>query len=186
MPENKLEFSRNLYERTIDWYKNADSKAQIILTLNGALISFLAASIFKNPDELFKIIRKFNGFTWFCLFAMGVCIAGSVTFAIKCLWSRISTSVEGDAESKDRSIIDEMAFFGTIRRLKLDDFRNQLPQMNENAEIKALGTQIYLLSRNVNEKHLAVNLSFVLIGGALIFFLLGGISYLLSVMYQFT
>ena len=183
MPENKLEFTRNLYERTIDWYKNADSKAQIILTLNGALISFLAASIFKNPDELLKIIRKFNGFTWFCLFAMCVCIAGSVAFAIKCLWSRISTSARrADAENTDQSILDEMAFFGTIRRLDPDDFRKQLPEMNESAEIKALGTQIYLLSRNVYEKHLAVNLSFVLIGGGLIFFLLGGIGYLLGVM----
>lgn len=38
MPDSELsdslEYSRRLYERVIDWYKNADSKAQIILRLS--------------------------------------------------------------------------------------------------------------------------------------------------------
>ena len=183
MPENNLEFSRSLYERTIDWYKNADSKAQIILTLNGVFISFLAASIFKSPDDLLKITNKFSSFTWFCLLAMGVCVCFSIVCAVRCLWSRIEsvTDHRGDAENADESLLDKIAFFGTIRHLSLKEFQNQLPKMNEDFEIKALGTQIYLLSKNVYEKHSAVNLGFVLVSGALIFFLLSGVSYLLNV-----
>src|SRR5215216_1568412 len=96
MPENTLDYSRRLYERIIDWYKNADSKAQIILTLNGAFVAFLTSSIFKNPDELLKLTNKFSAFTWFFLSLMCVCLVGSIVCALMCLWSRIAFSVERD------------------------------------------------------------------------------------------
>jgi len=47
-----LDYSRFLYEDVKDWYKNADMKAQILLTLMGAFVTFLASSIFVKADDL--------------------------------------------------------------------------------------------------------------------------------------
>lgn len=187
MPENSLDYSRRLYERVIDWYKNADSKAQIILTLNGAFVAFLTSSIFKNPDELLKLTNKFSGFTWLFLSLMCVCLVGSIVSALMCLWSRIAFSAE-----RDEMILSEIdnlketgeyspnlvLFFKTIAMLDAGKFQTQLTKIDTEFEIKALASQIYLLSKRVYAKHLLVNYGFAMVGGALIFFLLGGISYL--------
>lgn len=187
MPENTLDYSRRLYERVIDWYKNADSKAQIILTLNGAFVAFLTSSIFKNPDELLKLINKFSTFTWLFLSLMCVCLVGSIVCALMCLWSRIAFAAE-----RDEMILSEidklketgeyspnlMLFFKTIGMLDPEKFQTQLTKIDTEFEIKALASQIYLLSKRVYAKHLLVNYGFASVGGALIFFLLGGISYL--------
>lgn len=92
-----LEFARRLFERIIDWYKTADSKAQIILTLDGAFLTFLTTSVFKNPDELSKIIQRFNSATWVFLALMSVCLIGSIISALMCLWSRVWLSSKRDA-----------------------------------------------------------------------------------------
>jgi len=190
MAKNTLEYSQNLYKRVIDWYKNADSKAQIILTLNGVFIAFLTSSIFKSPDEVSRIIFKFGGLTWLCLALMAVCLAGSVISALLCLWSRIEFSA-----GRDEMIIKEiekleetgeysptlMLFFKTIQMLDAEKFQTQLTKIDEEFEIKALGSQIYLLSKRVYAKHIMVNYGFALFGGALIFFLFGGIGYLLNI-----
>jgi hypothetical protein len=187
MPENTLDYSRRLYERVIDWYKNADSKAQIILTLNGAFVAFLTSSIFKNPDELLKLINKFSAFTWLFLSLMCLCLVGSIVCALMCLWSRIAFSAGRDEmilrELDDLKEDDEysphlMLFFKTIAMLDPEKFQRQLSKVDPGFEIEALASQIYLLSKRVYAKHLLINYGFASVGGALIFFLLGGISYL--------
>lgn len=182
MSENTLDFSRRLYERTIDWYKNADSKAQIILTLNGALIAFLTSNIFKNPDDIFKLINKFGGLTWLFLLLMCVCLVGSILSAFLCLRSRLGSSAEIERLKNSAEYSpNEMLFFGTITHLDRDKFQAQLKDIGEDSEIEGLAAQIYLLSKNVSAKHIWVNRGFAFVGGALIFFLLGGISYLTDV-----
>lgn len=190
MAENALDFARSLYERTLEWYKNADSKAQIILTLNGAFVAFLTSNIFKGPDEIYKIINKFGALTWILLALMTLCLVGSIISALACLWSRVAFSTERDriilSEIKDLKEKGEysphlMMFFKTIALLDAEKFQNQLAKIDEDFEIKAIASQCYLLSKRVSEKHLWANRGFVLVGGALIFFLLGGVSYLFNV-----
>jgi hypothetical protein len=47
-----LDFTRRLLTETLDWYRNADLKSQILLTLDGAFLAFLTASAFKDPKDL--------------------------------------------------------------------------------------------------------------------------------------
>lgn len=182
-----LAYSRLVFERVIDWYKNADSKAQIILTIDGVFITFLTTSIFKNPDELSKITQRFTAYTWIFLILMCVCLIGSVISALMCLWSRILLSSKrdrvlmrekqriGEAEKYSPSV---MLFFKTISWLDHDKFQVELAGVNKEFEIKALASQSYLLSKRVYVKHLLINSGFVLSGASLIFFLASGISYL--------
>jgi hypothetical protein len=184
-----LDYARRLFERIIDWYKTADSKAQIILTLDGVFLTFLTTSVFKNPDELSRIIQRFNFFTWLFLALMCVCLIVSIISALMCLWSRVWLFSKRDAVlvNEKKRLKDAkkyspnvMLFFKTISWLDHDKFQSQLADVNEEFEIKALASQSYLLSKRVNAKHLLVNLGFVLSGASLIFFLAGGISYLAS------
>lgn len=71
-----------------------------------------------------------------------------------------------------------MLFFKTITWLDHDQFQAQFAEIDMEFEIKALASQSYLLSKRVSAKHVLVNSGFVLAGASLIFFLLGGISYL--------
>lgn len=182
-----LAYSRLVFERVIDWYKNADSKAQIILTVDGVFLTFLTTSIFKNPDELSKITQRFTAYTWIFLMLMCVCLIGSIISALMCLWSRILLSSKrdrvlmrekkrlGEAERYPPSV---MLFFKTISWLDHDKFQVELASVNKEFEIKALASQSYLLSKRVYVKHLLINSGFVLSGASLIFFLASGISYL--------
>jgi hypothetical protein len=38
-----LEYSRSLYDECVDWYRNADTKAHILLTLLGVSIGFFTS-----------------------------------------------------------------------------------------------------------------------------------------------
>ena len=49
---NNLEYTRRVYESVLGWYKSADSKAQVILAIDGAFVAFLTGTIFVKPDDL--------------------------------------------------------------------------------------------------------------------------------------
>jgi hypothetical protein len=70
-----------------------------------------------------------------------------------------------------------MLFFQSISWLDHDKFQEQLRTVDQEFEVKALGSQIYHLSKRVNAKHKAVNYGFVFAGASLVFFLVVGISY---------
>ena len=74
-----------------------------------------------------------------------------------------------------------MLFFKTINWLDHDCFQEQLGTIDREFQIKALASQIYLLSKRVYIKHLLINCGFVLAGASFILFLAGGISYLARV-----
>jgi Family of unknown function (DUF5706) len=186
-----LAYSNLVLANTIDWYKNADSKAQIILTLDGAVVAFLTSSLFKKAEDLSSITVHFTTLTWTLLGAMCVCLAGSIISALMCLWSRVSLGIKRDSVlGKERQHIREgkrpyspnvMFFFKTICWLEHDRFQAQLEKVDEEFHIRAVGSQAYLLSERVYRKHVLVNAGFVLAGSSLILFLAGGISYLIQV-----
>lgn len=186
-----LAYSNLLFANVVDWYKNADSKAQIILTLDGALVAFLTSSIFKKPAELSDIIRNLTPLTWLLLVAMCACLAASIIAALMCLWSRVFLGIKRDSVlGQEMKRIREgarvyspnvMLFFKTICWLDHDRFQKQLETTDAAFQIRALGSQAYLLSKRVYRKHVLVNAGFVLAGASLILFLASGITYLVHI-----
>ena len=73
-PSPSLDYSRFLYEDVKEWYKNADMKAQILLTLMGAFVTFLTSSIFVKADDLAAITKCITPLIWGILAAMLVTI----------------------------------------------------------------------------------------------------------------
>ncbi len=157
---DSLDYARLLLERVLDWYKSADLKAQIILTLDGAFLTFLTTSAFKNPAELSTITQRFNFSTWLFLALMVTCLVGSIICALMCLWSRVLLFSKRDSVlMKEKERVKEaqryspnvMLFFKTISWLDHDKFQTELAYVDKEFELKALASQVFLLSKRVDE-----------------------------------
>ena len=181
-----VQYARQLLMLVINWYNNADSKAQIILTLDGVFLTVLTSSVLKSPDDVKKIVGVFYSETWLFLILMCVCLVASIVSALICLLSRIFLLPKRDSIlRREREKVQTaatyspnvMLFFQTITWLDHDKFQQQLRTVDQDFEVKALASQIYHLSKRVNTKHKAVNFGFIFAGACLVFFLAAGISY---------
>ena len=185
-----LDYSRRVFDSALEWYKNADSKAQIILTIDGAFLAFLTSSVFMEQDKLSKILSKFGLETWLLLALMCLALAASILSAIICLRSRIY-SEEGldeilrtanvDAEKSETYRPEHMFFFQFMSRLGERQLAEKLSAVDEKFEVEVLAHEIPILSKNVMEKHRWVNRGFALAGASLILFLGVAISYVARV-----
>lgn len=185
-----LEYARRVYDGVMDWYKNADSKAQVILTLDGAFLAFLTSSIFMEQYELSKILSRFGVETWLLLALMCTTLAGSILSAILCLWSRVYAGDKLDGMLRSGGVeVNKsetykpqfMFFFQFLSRLHPEQMAEKLSAVTEKYEIEALAYQSRILSENVMRKHYWVNKGFVLAGLSLLLFLGAGISYVVRV-----
>jgi hypothetical protein len=185
--ENSVEYARRLYEDVRGWYDSADTKAQVVLAIDGAFLVFLTGAIFAKPDDLGAVVGSFSAWTWSLLALTTLCLMASVICAICCLWSRIYSASEleefveiSQSESGDSAHYASrvMWFFQIVAVLEESRFRSTLEAVNGSFEIEAMGPQIQILSRNVRTKHRYVNAGFVLAAATLILFFFAGLSYL--------
>jgi hypothetical protein len=55
-----LEYSRRLYANVMDWYRIADSKGQLLLTLDGVLVTIVTGIVLGQPAEVSKRLGQFG------------------------------------------------------------------------------------------------------------------------------
>jgi hypothetical protein len=185
--EPALVYARSLWANILAWYNNADTKAQVLLALNGAFIGFLSSSVFMKAEDLAGLVSSFGAETWVFAAALVLALLGSVLGALLCLWSRMEDpneirrhldSIVQDKEGRIEQDPETMYFFGHIAQLPdRKRFEARMARFQASDEIRALSSQIFLVSRNVLKKHVWVNRGFVLAGAALVFFLLTAVSY---------
>ena len=185
-----LEYSRFLYEDVKDWYKNADTKAQILLTLMGAFVTFLTSSLFMKADDLLEITKCITQITWGVLITMVGTVTLTVICGLACLWSRIplhkyawTEPVTKGVDKKEQSPISDrrIGFFATLITLDKNRFHSHLQQIKQEDEIDIRLEQTYYFSRNVYKKHFYIDIGFVLAVMSLLLFLLAGALYVSNV-----
>lgn len=184
-----LAYSRRLYGNIVDWYKNAETKAQILLSLDGIFVSLLVASLFRDPAAAGPILDEFGYETWVAVATVVIAMASSVVCALMCLISRIMprSEIEGRypevlADARSPTYPPEvMWFFQTISRLDEEEFCEQTMQVTHEIETRALASQNFLLSGKVLKKHIWVNWGFAFAALGLISLLISGGSYVLRV-----
>ncbi|MBW4660285.1 MAG: hypothetical protein KME15_16540 [Drouetiella hepatica Uher 2000/2452] len=187
---SKLEYSRRLYDDVLDWYKSADSKAQVVLAIDAAFLAFLTSTVFSEPDKLRSILDVFSWVTWLNLALMLLSLIVSIGAAISCVWSRIYSirevkqiikKAESRCQDSDKYPPEMiMWFFQFIEALDQKKFQVTLESSEEEFELKVLAEEIYVLSSNVRKKHIAVNIGFGFAALSLIFFVMAAVSYLYS------
>lgn len=178
------EFVRGVYQNVVHWYNSAESKAQLILTLDGVFLAFVASGLVQSTE----LIRNPHWLTASLLGLMVLCLGISISFGIACVWSRIySPEHLRDLIQKEGVDISDYKtykptvcwFFQMINELKKDEFSKRMKEISPVFEIEALASQVFILSGNVRKKHRYVNYSFVFAGATLLFFALSAASIVL-------
>jgi hypothetical protein len=76
------DYLKRLYDDVLGWYRSADTKAQLLLTLNGVLITVATAVAFAKPEDVAARKAMISGRAWLPLIAATACVIGSVICAV--------------------------------------------------------------------------------------------------------
>jgi hypothetical protein len=172
--KSAIECARNIYQEARDWYKVAETKAQILFALDGAAITAITTSIFSKPSEARSVIAALP---WYSMATLGLsCVAfiASVLCAVVCIWSRLYT--EDDLDKKvGRSgstvlLPDNLWFFQFYTRHNPEAVLCKLKE-DRLAEARFMLANLPALGSNVTRKHRWVNRGFLLAGIAVILLL---------------
>jgi hypothetical protein len=141
---NRLEYAQRLYESVLDWYKSADSKAQVVLAIDAGFLAFLTSTVFSEPDKLRAILAEFNWLTWLTLTLMLLSLIVSIGSSIACIWSRTYSANEvkriikkAELECRDSNTYPPdkiMWFFQFIEGLNQQKFQATLESIERMSE----------------------------------------------------
>jgi uncharacterized membrane protein YhaH (DUF805 family) len=182
-----LEYLRRLYANLLDWYKVADARAQLILTLDGIFIAIVTGTVFAKPDELGAWKRVFGLDTWMFLSFAAFAIVGSMISALACLHSRLHEATLNFVHQcyqvnpdKIETYVPGVAWwYGMIAAMDRRLMIRYLQTSDDAFEIEALANQIVLLSGRILRKHQWANRGWLLAAFSLLFLLAAGASYVL-------
>lgn len=186
---NSIVYVRRLYDDVVGWYRSADTKAQVVLAIDGAFVAFLTSGIFRKPEDLKAMVVDFSLPTRILLLLMMLSLLLSIAAAIHCLWSRIYSMadlqeiIDGTARDGAAAKLYEpkiMWFFQMVAALDKSTFRRTLEEMDGRRELEAMASQIHILSGNVQRKHRAANFGFLFAAATLVLFLAAGVSYVVK------
>lgn len=192
-----LEYLRRLHEKTFEWYKIADSKGQLLLTLNGVFITVVSTTIFDRPQDLAGRLAAAGVAGLVTALFSAICVAGSVLSAVLCLYSRLSdarlsrlTGQDLGVDPNDPSTFKPAiaGWFGFIASIAgaarreegavaPSHMQDYLHGLDDNAEREMLASQVVALSHNVLIKHRWVDRGWLLAGAALIGLIGFGLAY---------
>lgn len=182
-PEVDAEYVRRVYERAMDWYKVAESKAQLILTVNGLLVTLTfgaAAGHISDGRELAKVA----GLETWCFFAIVVgALLGAVACAAACMWSRHGTNYKGTFALLGVNPADPTSYrpevlwyFGDLAHLEMGSAADLISRADRKFEITALSYNVVHLARIVLRKHRFVNAGWALTALGIASLILGAAS----------
>jgi hypothetical protein len=187
--QTSVEYLRRLYANVFDWYKIADSKAQLILTLDGVFVTIVTGTVFAKPDDLAAWQRVFGLETWIFLSLAALTIMSSIICAILCLHSRLHEALLSDIVrhyhvNRDdiRTYVPGVAWwFGMIAKMEPKLIARYLQTADDTFEADALADQIVVLSERILRKHRSVNWGWLFAGASLLSLVAAGASYVLRV-----
>jgi hypothetical protein len=185
--ETAVAYLRELEESLRYWYSAAETKAQVVLTLNGVFLAFLTGSILTNRDKVTPTVAVFGPETWVFLAGMAAGLAGSIFCAVACLMARgvwprkVRKDLRDYGVDPDRSDTykpEVTVFFAHLAQLQPTRFAEQMRAIDLPYVAKALASDHIGWSVYIWRKHRLVNGAFILTGITLGFFLCVGASYL--------
>jgi hypothetical protein len=77
MTENAAEYTRRLYASTREWYTISETKAQLLLTVNGAFVTIFFGILFGKVGNLHAWAARFGPEAWVFLGVAVVALASA-------------------------------------------------------------------------------------------------------------
>ena len=171
----------------MDWYKVAEAKAQLILTVNGVFITIGFGIVSAKPDDVSVPTRDLSPVTWVFLALSVSALAGAISAAASSLLSRHRHNIKADFKHLDIDIKDEaprlpypaesLWYFGHLGSLPFRQAVESFDQIDEEDEFKILTFHVVGLSRVVLRKHRLINIGWLLTSIALLSLLAAITSY---------
>jgi hypothetical protein len=163
-PAATVDYVRRVYERAIYWYKVAEAKAQLLLTVSGLLITLIFGMISGNLAEVSEFSKVAGVETWALLFIATSAILGAVICAAASLWSKHGTTVKvtfpalgvdpGDPKTYKPEVL---WYFGHLALLEPKTAASMISHADRSFEIKALSYNVVHLAGVVLYKHRLIN-----------------------------
>jgi hypothetical protein len=179
-----LDYARRVYAETVEWYRIADSKSQLILTLAGVFISILAGAVFSSPREVGERTAIFGLESWLFLATAGLSVSAAIACAVVCLRSRLRNARASSAacfrvhNDPPTYAANATWWFGTIARLDPSAYERQIGSIRDDGfQLESVTSQIPILADHVLMKHRWVNRGWSCLGLALVAVLATAASY---------
>jgi hypothetical protein len=159
-----IEHLRRVYDRAIDWYKTAESKAQLMLTVDGVLATISFGLLSGSADKLRGALAIAGPETW-ALFAIAILgITGSIISAVASLLSRHEHNIRSNfqelgirVDDPDTYVPEGLWYFGHLASLQSTPVVERLSAADAQFEARALAYNVVGLSRVVLRKHRLIN-----------------------------
>jgi hypothetical protein len=184
----RREFLRDVTGDLRYWYSAAESKAQLVLTVNGAYLTFLTTAALAGRDQIARATALFGPETWAALAGMALCLALAILSAVACLASRGLSTARLRRRLTDLAVqpgkagtypAEMTAFFHYLSALQPDQFADRIMTASPGFITRAMASDIIDFAPYIVAKHRWVNRAFIFTGLTLALFLVTGISYLI-------
>ncbi|MFI9561628.1 Pycsar system effector family protein [Nonomuraea endophytica] len=164
-----VEYARRMYDRVIDWYKVAEAKAQLILTINGVVATIIFGLLSGRLSELRNASPVIGPETWVFLGVSLGALCGSIGFATACLHSRHNYNIRTDfaqlgivADNQATYRPEGLWYFGHLATLRWQWVAEALRAADDDAEILTLTYNVHGLAKVVLRKHRLINTGWTL------------------------
>lgn len=201
-PAGALTYLRACHGAALDWYKVADGKAQLIVTLNGLVVTIVTGTALAGPDEVRRRLGDTNVFALVALAAAALSVVGALVCAVMCLYSRLGEKElralhhSLTAGAAPYALMPEVSWwFGMIASLASGERRGRptpdearsavsahLLTADDAFESRALAAQIPILAMATLQKHRWVNHGWLLTVTGLVAVVVFGVCYTVGVL----
>jgi hypothetical protein len=185
-----VSYLHRLHDDVLGWYRSAESKAQVIVTLNGVFLTVLMGFVLARQADLATALGVFGIDTWALLFIVLGSVLVSVTCAVLALASRTYRKSElvrvFEQLGVDPARVETYGpgvlwFFQHVAALERQQFADRMIGLSAEDEIRILASQVHILSGNVAKKHAWANRAFLGAATALLALLGLAVDYILRV-----
>jgi Pycsar effector protein len=178
-----VEYLRHMYAMTRSWYTAAETKAQLLLAVNGLFVTVLFGILFGNSGDHHLGAAKIRHWTWALISFSVAALVIAIICAALCLWSlhgRAKAEFDGfevDPEDPDSFPPEVLWYFGHVAHLERDAAKERLRSVGRRFEIETLSYHVVDLAHKVLRKHRYVNAGWAFTALALIALVGSGVSF---------
>ncbi|HEX3960041.1 MAG TPA: Pycsar system effector family protein [Trebonia sp.] len=181
--EANVEYLRHMYGSTRAWYTASETKAQLLLAVNGVFVTVLFGLLFGRSIGTRSEVSQFKADTWVLIGVTAMCLVGAVSCATLSLWS-----LHGRAEAEFAELEVEpgipssyrpevLWYFGHIAHLQPDIVKDKLRTVDRQFEIDTLSYHVVDLAIKVFRKHRWVNAGWAFTALGLVALVIAGVSF---------
>lgn len=187
--EANVEYLRRMYTSTRGWYTAAETKAQLLLAVNGAFITVLFSVLFGRSDDVRAGTDHFGIDTWIFVSISIIGLTSAIVCAALSLWSLHGktttefTRLGVDPKNPGSYRAEALWYFGHVARLQPDAVTDKLLLADRSFEVQALSYHVIDLAHKVLRKHRWVNAGWILTALALITLAAAGTSFFIHVQF---